>query len=30
MVTRLYFDTNTPTISPTADGSWEVTGSMVR
>jgi len=28
--TRLYFDTNTPTVSPTADGSWEVTGSMVR
>lgn len=30
MATRLYFDTGTPTVSPTADGSWEVTGSMVR
>lgn len=30
MATRFYFDTNTPTVSPTADGSWEVTGSMVR
>lgn len=30
MATRVYFDTQTPTVSPTADGSWEVTGSMVR
>jgi hypothetical protein len=30
VATRLYFDTQTPTVSPTADGSWEVTGSMVR
>lgn len=30
MAKRLYFDTGTPTISPTPDGSWEVTGSMVR
>ncbi len=30
MATRVYFDTSVPTVSPTADGSWEVTGSMVR
>src|SRR6185369_1329070 len=30
MVTRLYFDTDSPPVSPAFDGSWEVTGSAVR
>lgn len=30
MATRLYFDTEAPTVSPTFDAAWEVTGSAVR